>query len=98
MQTFKEFLLGKRLVSEKRLPYYINWVSRFQNFCGIKAGQSFTKEQVEYFLKEMDKSHEDWRNKQVKAVVHDISFLWIVKRRPSVAWPHSTRLNFRLSS
>jgi integron integrase len=69
MQTFKEFLLGKRLVSEKRLPYYINWVSRFQGFCGIKAGQSFTGEQVEYFLKEMGKSHEDWQVKQAKEAI-----------------------------
>ena len=69
MQTFKEFLLGKKLAPEKRLPYFINWVSRFQNFCGIKAGQIFTKEQVEYFLKEMGKSHEDWQVKQAKEAI-----------------------------
>lgn len=69
MQSFKEFLLGKRLVTEKRLPYYLNWVSRFQGFCGIKAGLSFDHSQIENFFKEMAKSHEDWQVNQAKEAV-----------------------------
>jgi integron integrase len=69
MPDFKDFLLGNRLVPEKRLPYYVNWVSRFQGFCGLKAGQGFDRSQVEMFLKEMAKTHEDWQLNQAKEAV-----------------------------
>ncbi|RJR20318.1 MAG: integron integrase [Desulfobacteraceae bacterium] len=54
---------------EKRIPYYVNWVSRFQGFCGIKAGSEFTQSQVADFLKEMAKTHEDWQVNQAKEAV-----------------------------
>lgn len=64
LQTFKEFLLAKRVIPENRVPYYVNWISRFQEFAKIESGEGFTEAHVHAFLKAMEKNHEEWQVKQ----------------------------------
>jgi len=69
LHTFKEFLLGKRVIREKRVPYYVNWVSRFQEFSKMNPGEGFSESQISRFLRAMEKTHEEWQVKQAREAV-----------------------------
>ena len=66
MDSFKSFLVAKKSVPEKRIPYYINWVRRFQDTIGKRPDDPFTDDEVRQFLKGMELHHEEWQVKQAR--------------------------------
>ncbi|MBU1404382.1 MAG: hypothetical protein KKE83_03085, partial [Proteobacteria bacterium] len=37
MEHYKQFILSRRLVTEKKAPYFLAWVKRFVAFHGLSA-------------------------------------------------------------
>ncbi|MCX7634410.1 MAG: integron integrase [Syntrophales bacterium] len=66
MESFKAFLVTKKAVPEKRIPYYLNWGRRFQDTMGKAGDAPFTDEEVRSFLKGMELHLEEWQIKQAK--------------------------------
>ncbi|RZB30405.1 MAG: hypothetical protein SRB1_02685 [Desulfobacteraceae bacterium Eth-SRB1] len=69
MKQFKEYLIGKHIVPEKKTPYYISWVSQFYAFCEKNVGDSISADDVDRFLKNIVRHREDWQIKQAKEAV-----------------------------
>jgi len=46
MDAFKSFHVVKKSVPEKRIPYYVNWVRRFQDTSGKGPDDPFTRDEV----------------------------------------------------
>jgi len=66
LQPFHDYLLTKRLVPEKKVPFYIHWVERFIDH-GAKSGYEHSdSNHVEPFLTLLAKSKEDWQVKQAR--------------------------------
>ncbi len=38
MKQFKDYMLHKHIIPEKKMPYYISWISQFYAFCGKEVG------------------------------------------------------------
>lgn len=66
MENFKTFLTTSKTVAEKRIPYYLNWVRRFQDTMGKGPEEPFTDEEIQRFLKGIELHHEEWQVKQAK--------------------------------
>jgi len=69
VSTFKEFLISMRVIPEKRVPFYLLWVRRFQESTNKKAGEDFSEEELKAFAKSLEKDHEEWQVKQAKEAV-----------------------------
>ena len=44
IKGFKEFLVSRRVIPEKRIPSHPYWVRRFQKFANKKSGEDFSEE------------------------------------------------------
>jgi len=50
MDEFKLYLLSKKIVTKKKLPYYLNWITKFHKFCDIKPETPITSENIDRTL------------------------------------------------
>ncbi len=66
MKAFRDFLTAKRTIPEKRIPFYLNWVRKFQDSAQKKPDEDFSGEEVEGFIKDIEKNHQDWQVKQAR--------------------------------
>ena len=48
MQTFRDYLETKRIVTKKRAPYYVAWVSQFFNYFYKKPNDGISSEEIEF--------------------------------------------------
>jgi integron integrase len=69
MNDFKDFLVSKRVIPEKRVPFYLLWVRRFQESANKRAGEDFSEQEVRTFVKSLEKDHEEWQVKQAREAV-----------------------------
>jgi len=69
LKRFKDYLIAKRIVPEKKVPYYISWVSQFYAFCGKETNDDVSSADIEKFLKHLGKSCEEWQIKQAKEAI-----------------------------
>jgi hypothetical protein len=69
MNDFKEFLVSKRVIPEKRVPFYLLWVRRFQEYAKKGAGGDFSEREVKAFVKGLEKDYEEWQVKQAREAV-----------------------------
>ena len=53
MKDFRSYLLSKRFVSEKKLIYYLVWVSQFFAFCYKIPGDDVSAEEIDGFVKHL---------------------------------------------
>lgn len=67
--NFRDFLLKKQHIPEKKVPFYLRWVSQYQNFCRQNPDQGRPPASVTSFLSELAKSHEDWQVLQARDAV-----------------------------
>ena len=66
---FHDYLKEKKFVPEKQVPFYTRQVSIFLNSCGDVSGQFITDEQVETFIKDFARRHEEWQVKQAREAI-----------------------------
>lgn len=67
--NFRDFLLQKQQIPEKKVPYYLRWVSHYQNFCRQNPDEGIPPESVTSFISQLAKSHEDWQILQARDAV-----------------------------
>jgi hypothetical protein len=51
MEDFRSYLLSKRIVSEKKLVYYLVWVNQFYAICNKIPGDDVYAEEIDGFVK-----------------------------------------------
>ncbi len=69
MENFGKYLESKRIVSKKRVPFYVAWVSQFFKFVDKKSTEEITYEEVERFLKHLTKKREEWQVTQAEKAI-----------------------------
>jgi integron integrase len=69
MKRFKDFLLRKHIIPEKKMPYYISWISQCYAFCEKDVGDNISADDMDRFLKNITRHREDWQIKQAKEAV-----------------------------
>ena len=66
IEKFRNYLLSKRLVTEKQLPFYLRWAGKFLQFCESFSGNEKMENLVDSFLIEFGRSREQWQVDQAK--------------------------------
>ena len=68
MEQFKKFILSRRLVTEKKCPYYLAWVRRYMDFhqVGPASFASADEAKVAEFLDNLAKKQEAWQVEQAR--------------------------------
>ena len=51
------------------MPYFLNWVTKFHEFCDIKPGSPFFSDDIHRFLKKLSKTYEDWQIQQASDAI-----------------------------
>jgi hypothetical protein len=46
------------------LPYYLNWVTKFHDFCDIKPETPITSENIDRYLNKLSSIYEPWQIQQ----------------------------------
>jgi integron integrase len=73
LSEFERYLASRKIVPEKRLPFYLHWVSSFLAFCD-KSSSPPDASQVEPFLHLLAKTKEEWQVKQAREAVRVFLF------------------------
>jgi integron integrase len=61
--------LSKRIVPEKRLGYYLSWITQFYAFCDKSLCDDVSDEEIDSFLRHLMKSREDWQVSQANEAI-----------------------------
>jgi integron integrase len=69
MEGFAAYLLGRQMLPEKRVPYYVGWVSQCYAFSKKNPGEDISTEEADCFLKHLSKSREEWQISQAKEAI-----------------------------
>jgi len=69
VEHFRTYLLSKRIVPEKKLAYYVSWITRFYAFCDKNPGDDVSSEEIAGFLKHLTKNREDWQVDQANEAI-----------------------------
>lgn len=81
MQNFRDYLETKRIVTKKRVPYYVAWVSQFFNYFDKKPNDEISSEEIEKFLKHLTKRKEEWQVTQAGKAIRIYQFYETHKNR-----------------
>jgi hypothetical protein len=68
-KDFQDFLLRSQYLPEKRIPFYLRWVSRFHEFCSRQHLDGMEMEAIAPYLQDLAKDHEHWQVQQAKEAV-----------------------------
>ena len=52
-----------------KLPYYLNWITKFHEFCDIKAETPITSENIDRYLNKLSSIYEPWQIQQASDAV-----------------------------
>jgi site-specific recombinase XerD len=68
MEQLKRFLSGRGLVAEKKLPFYLNWLSKYAIFSKQESGEvmAVNDEMISSFLVNLGKNYQDWQVNQAE--------------------------------
>lgn len=66
---FREFLLNKQHIPEKKVAYYLRWVALYDAYCQQHGLQGQSSEAVTSFATDLAKEHESWQVLQAKEAV-----------------------------
>jgi len=66
LNGFKSFLERKHLVSEKKLAFYLYWVSSFVSYCEKQGFPSSDNSNIDPFLHVLAKTREEWQVAQAR--------------------------------
>jgi integron integrase len=69
IEKFGSYLLSKRLVTEKYLPFYLRWADRFIQFCNSRSQNADLEKMIEPFLDEFSRKREQWQVDQAKEAI-----------------------------
>jgi len=69
LEHFRSYLLSKRIVPEKRLGYYLSWITQFYAFYDKSLCDDVSHEEIDGFLRHLMKSREDWQVSQANEAI-----------------------------
>jgi hypothetical protein len=69
VEHFRSYLLSKRIVPEKKLGYYLSWITRFYAFYDKGLCDDVSSEEIDGFLRHLMKSREDWQVSQANEAI-----------------------------
>lgn len=69
LDNYKNYLLNKHIVQEKRVSFYLSWIQQLFDDCGKNIGDLPEKAEIDSFLKKLERSREDWQIKQAKEAI-----------------------------
>ena len=69
LEHFRSYLLSKRIIPEKRLGYYLSWITQFYAFCDKGLCDDVSHEEIDGFLRHLMKSREDWQVRQASEAI-----------------------------
>lgn len=70
MENFKQYLLSRHIVTEKQLPYYINWVNQFFNFSHKSRNDSLLPDEIDKYIELLNRRKEDWQVQQAREAIN----------------------------
>ncbi|MEN8142880.1 MAG: integron integrase [Thermodesulfobacteriota bacterium] len=99
MEDFKTFVLGRGLISEKKCPYFLNWINKYASFHGFISGPEMiiSDEMISQYLSSLERNYEDWQVSQAEEALRLYLFYQSQKKREAdqgkdmdrfVAWRH----------
>ena len=76
MEQLKRFLAGRGLVAEKKLPFYLNWLSKYASFSGQAPSDAMTvnEEMISPFLLHLGKNYQEWQVNQAEDALRLLIF------------------------
>jgi len=81
VEHFRSCLLSKRIVPEKKLGYYLSWITQFYAFYDKSPCDDVPHEEIDGFLRHLMKSREDWQISQANEATHlYIHYNWRKRR------------------
>ena len=75
MEDFRSYLASHRIVPEKKLAYYLSWVTQFYTFCDKNPSDEVSTSEIENILKHLTKTREDWQVNQAGEAIQLYFFL-----------------------
>ena len=69
VDDFCNYLQSKGFVTEKQIPYYSRWVTRFLEHSNALSDQMPPEAQMHHFLSGIGKKHEQWQIDQAKEAI-----------------------------
>ena len=74
LNDFKEFLLSRRAIASRHVPFYLKWVSDAYAFLGQNPTAPISTENRQHFLAHLGKTHQDWQIKQADTALRLYNF------------------------
>lgn len=74
LDGFRDFLSAKRLVPEKKINYYLHWVSSFQLFCEQNNFTHADDAHILPFLNQLARGKEEWQVSQAREAIRLYQF------------------------
>ncbi|PIP41952.1 integrase [Candidatus Desantisbacteria bacterium CG23_combo_of_CG06-09_8_20_14_all_40_23] len=66
---FKDFLKTKQHIPDKKIPYYLHWITRYHEFCNEHKVNGFESDSLKKYLHILEKDHESWQVLQAKEAI-----------------------------
>lgn len=69
MEDYKSYLLSHRIGPDKKVDYYLSWVTQFYAFCNKRPSDRVSEEQIDRFLRHLTKTREEWQVNQANEAI-----------------------------
>ncbi len=69
MQAFKDYLLARRMTTPKAVDFYLHWVRQFYRFSQKNIGEPVSSDEIDAYLKNLSKKHEQWQVDQAAQAI-----------------------------
>lgn len=66
---FKDFLKTKQNIPDKKIPYYLHWITQYHEFCNNHKINELESESFKKYSHDLEKDHETWQVLQAKESV-----------------------------
>ena len=66
LEEFRRFIINKKTVHDKSVPYFLRWIECCYNFCNASFEERISDNQKLDFLTDFARNHEDWQVKQAE--------------------------------
>jgi integron integrase len=69
LERFKSYLSSKQIIPEKKLDYYLSWVTQFYAFFDKTLDDEVAGEEIDSFLKHLTRFREEWQVNQASETI-----------------------------
>ncbi len=69
MENFSNYLKSKRIVADQKIPYYVLWVKKLQNYGGKEVQNTTNVDTITQFISYLSRNHEEWQVSQASEAI-----------------------------